>query len=229
MIIPHCRPIYASLPNTSPNSCSARPLSSNILPSHHPVLWQTRNSWRKNQLVRLPPRCCRSTWSLVFGTYCPQLQQWKVPTWVVWDPCWWNFTWTEMSTVIAIISRRYDTCLELVHMQPHPDTLRPQIRLIILICNHKKHVESAQDLIFHLSSNHFLDITSAVAELGRMPPGNLPILRSRELSRPQQLHAKVRSHNFVFLFPRAAKNPVPRPTCYWWQCRSIPHPAQSLR
>jgi len=74
-----------------------------------------------------------------------------------------------MSTVIAIISRRYDTCLELVHMQPHPDTLRPQIRLIILICNHKKHVESAQDLIFHLSSNHFLDITSAVAELGRMP------------------------------------------------------------
>ncbi|KIJ93310.1 hypothetical protein K443DRAFT_80373, partial [Laccaria amethystina LaAM-08-1] len=44
-----------------------------------------------------------------------------------------------------------------------------KIRLIILICNHEKHVESAHDLMFHLSSSHFLDITSAVAELWRMP------------------------------------------------------------
>ena len=61
------------------------------------------------------------------------------------------------------------TCTKVVHTKPHSNTLLPQIRLIILICNHKKHVESAHDLISHLSSSHFLDITSAVAELRRTP------------------------------------------------------------
>jgi hypothetical protein len=72
-----------------------------------------------------------------------------------------------MTTVIAITLQRYDTIQAIIsNMQPYAFL---QIRLIILICNHKTHVESARDLILHLSSPYFSEITSVVADLKRTP------------------------------------------------------------
>ena len=56
------------------------------------------------------------------------------------------------------------SCLVLRCTSQHSST---QIRYIALVCNHKKHVESARDLVLHLSSPNFSEITSAVAELKR--------------------------------------------------------------
>ena len=57
------------------------------------------------------------------------------------------------------------SCLVLRCTSQHSST---QIRYIALVCNHKKHVESACDLVLHLLSPNFSEITSAIVELKRM-------------------------------------------------------------
>ena len=42
---------------------------------------------------------------------------------------------------------------EVIDLEMCPNSLLLQIRLIILVCNHKKHVEGACNLILHLSSS----------------------------------------------------------------------------
>jgi len=74
-----------------------------------------------------------------------------------------------MTTVIVITLQRYSARIQVIRSNIQPNMLRPQIRLIVLICNHNTHVESARDLILHLSSPFFSDITSVVAELKRTP------------------------------------------------------------
>ena len=143
-------------------------LSFDILPLHHLVQWQARSSRPKNHEVPSRPWCHRSMWFPVSVISCPPRRQWKVLMQRVWDLCWLNFTWAAMTTVIAITLQRYDTCIQAIisNMQPYAFL---QIRLIILICNHKTHVESARDLILHLSSPYFSEITFIVADLKPTP------------------------------------------------------------